>query len=201
MTSLYSNYAIKSSLGLGAMPGLLRTTLDLSQRVSEAAAPDRGSEAATITDRKVTNVASLEEKLYNSRANAKMVAAKASMYMKPEWRASLYRQLDSLLDVEEWESEDEPLGEDSFATFLSLMLVLRPNVRPGFGLTLEGDLIATWQNGDSRLTIECKPGKKARWVLTTFDEDVPLKAAGENTVGKMMEVLAPYRPSTWFNRA
>jgi hypothetical protein len=120
--------------------------------------------------------------------------------MDDGWRRGLYRQLDSLLDIDEWMEGEAPLGTNSFATFLRLMLMVHPEIRPGLGLTHSGNLIASWQSDHSRLSVECLPNDKIRYVLSHEIDDRAESSAGDSTVDRVLEVLAPFRPEQWFAR-
>src|SRR5689334_1037261 len=58
---------------------------------------------------------SMEERLYDSLATAKVMTAQVAMYLDRPWRDRLFAQLDSLLDAAEWHEEDVPINGASFA--------------------------------------------------------------------------------------
>lgn len=142
----------------------------------------------------------LEELLYDARAQAKIDTSKVAMYLDIQWRKGLFRQLDSLLDVDEWLAGETPLRTSSFNTFLRLMLTLRSEIRPGLGLTSGGDLIASWQSGCARLTIECMPDDEIRYMLSSEIDGRTESSAGRSTVNRVGEILAPFKPQQWFMR-
>jgi hypothetical protein len=138
----------------------------------------------------------LAEALYDARAKAKEYTA-TTLHTAKEWRDGLFRQLDLLLDVDEWAEGDLVLAQPSFATFIRVMFALRPHVRPGLGISADGHLIASWTCGRDRLTLECRAEDKIRWVVSqTIDEEVE-RAAGTTTVSRLAEVLQPYPISVW----
>ena len=96
----------------------------------------------------------LEDRLFDATANVKILTSQVAMHLDHEWRERLFKQLDSLHDPEEWEAEDKPIQQSSFATFLKAICQIRPSVRPGLGLSHDGQLIAAWTSGKNRLTIE-----------------------------------------------
>src|SRR4051794_30233514 len=77
----------------------------------------------------------LETRLFDALAAVKILTAQVAMHLDGEWRRKLFGQLDSLHDPKEWESGDEPVGQSSFATFLKVILSIRPERRPGLGLS------------------------------------------------------------------
>jgi hypothetical protein len=145
---------------------------------------------------------SLTERLFNALAAFKMkTATLAAAHFNREDRTRLFKQLDSLLDAENWDSTDEVTTEASFTTLLRMMLFLKGR-RPALGVTGSGNFIATWTENDDRLTIECKPEDRLRWVLVQNLDGQRETAAGETTIRRLPEVLRPYdSPRRWFPHA
>jgi hypothetical protein len=141
---------------------------------------------------------SLEEKLYDALARTKVLTSAVAMHLDRIWRIKLFRQLDALHDLAEWEPRDTPIQEASFATFLRTMIALNPDRRPGLGLTSAGHLIGAWTADRDRLTLEFLPNGHVRWLLSCYDDDQVERAAGETSVGRLSAVLEPNRPNRWF---
>lgn len=140
----------------------------------------------------------LAEQLYNTRARCNIMMSEVSMYFDATWRTGLFTQLDHLLDPENWEEVDAPISEASFRTFLHMLLLLHPAKRPGLGATSDGRVIATWTVHDARLTLECLPGDRVRWVIHRSIEGEPERGAGQVGLRRLREVLIPYDPDIWF---
>jgi hypothetical protein len=143
----------------------------------------------------------LEQQLFDKRATLKMIAAAVAMHLTREWRDSLFRQLDSLLDVQSWDRDDQLADDGSFYSFLRMIIFLNPERRPGLGLAYNGNLVAAWTTERNRLTIECLPRDQLRWVLARLIDDDFERAAGVNLIYRLPEVLAPYSPEVWFSHA
>jgi hypothetical protein len=145
----------------------------------------------------------LETRLFNALAAVKILTAQVAMHLDGEWRRKLFGQLDSLHDPEEWESSDEPVSQSSFATFLKAILSIRPERRPGLGLSHSGNLIAAWTTRRDRLTIEFLPNDRVRWVLARYrdTEEEPARYAGHTHVSELVEGLSPHHPEHWFSDA
>jgi hypothetical protein len=141
----------------------------------------------------------LEERLFDATANVKILTAQVSMHLEREWRDKLFRQLDSLHDPEEWEPDDEPIQQASFATFLKAIVQLKPQRRPGLGLSHGGNLIAAWSTGRDRLTIEFLPNDGVRWVISRYRDDESERFAGQTAVSRLAEGLAHYSPDNWLS--
>lgn len=142
---------------------------------------------------------SLDEKLYDALALFKVRTATVAMHIDREWRDRLFRQLDSLLSVEDWEADDKPPALASFSTFIRMLLFLSPEKRPGLGATSDGHLIAAWTEGNDRLTIECLPNDIVRWHLSAVIDGERERAAACTPIQRLNAVLAPYSPMRWFN--
>jgi hypothetical protein len=145
------------------------------------------------------NQTPLAQRLFDARATFKMkTATLAAAHFNDAERSRLFKQIDSLLDNESWDSDDAVTTEASFTTLLRMVLLLGGR-RPGLGVTSTGNFIATWTEGDDRLTIECKPEDRVRWVLVQNLDGQPESAAGETTAKRLPEVLSPYDPpKRWF---
>jgi len=142
----------------------------------------------------------LEERLFDARANVKILTSEVAMYLEPEWRKKLFHQIDLLHDPEEWESEDKPIDQSSYRTFLRAFLEINPKRKPGLGLAYMGNLIAAWTTGRDRLTIEFLPDDHVRWVLTKYYDDEPERVAGKSKISRLLQSLAPYNPECWFSQ-
>ena len=142
----------------------------------------------------------LPEQIFDALANVKIMTLQVAMHLDSEWRRKLFRQLDSLHDIAEWESGDEPVQRASFSTFLKAMLNINPKRRPGLGLSQAGNLVAAWTTDRDRLTIEFLPQDSVRWVLSRHVEhDEIERFAGETKVDKLWGRLTGYNPEHWFS--
>jgi len=144
---------------------------------------------------------SIDEQLYDALAAFKIRTATVAMHLDRDWRAKLFKQLDSLLDSENWDRDDLTPKLASFSTFLRLLTLLRPSKRPGVNATHDGNLIATWTSGGDRLTIECLAGDIVRWHLSARIDDEVERAAAVTPLPRLAEVLKPYHPARWFDDA
>jgi hypothetical protein len=141
---------------------------------------------------------SLEERLFDSRAAAKLRVASVAMHLSSAWRERFFAQVDALLNAEDWDRLDEPISEKSFATLLRLLLLLRVKRRPGLGATSDGHVVAMWTVGKNRLTIECLPGDEVRWAIVQYVDGDRDTAAGETALPRLLDRLGPYNPQQWF---
>ncbi len=172
-----------------------RQTIDVARNLP-VAPTGVGLSVATIN----AEHRSIEERLFAARAAAKSQTALVAVRISREWREGLFKQLDSLMDPEEWDPKDEPLTVESFTNFLRSMFYLRPSKRPGIGSSSAGNLIATWTEDANRLTIEYLPGGKARWVLSNSIEGDVERIAGVTASERLAAALGPYIARGWFQR-
>jgi hypothetical protein len=157
---------------------------------------NRRSPASLVQER--VRAKELPERAYDALAAAKILTAQVAMHFDRASRDKLFQQLDSLHDISEWEEGDEPVRQASFATFLKAILSLRPQRRPGLGLSHDGNLVAAWTSGRDRLTIEFLQNDRVRWVLARYLDDEPDRYAGQTPVTRLAEGLKPYQPEHWF---
>lgn len=140
----------------------------------------------------------LSEQIYAALQSVKVLTAGVAMHLKSDWRHRLFKQLDSLHDEDEWVEGEQPVELESFRTFLRTILELRPNVRPGLGMSKDGHVVAAWTRANDRLTLEFLPSDKIKWVLSLRTEEGVERAAGDSTASRIASVLAPYMPNRWF---
>jgi hypothetical protein len=158
---------------------------------------------ASLTRTTAVDGQPLEVRVFNALAAAKVLTSQVAMHLERHFHERLFRQLDSLHDTDEWEDDDEPINPSSFQTFLKAILTIKPERRPGLGLSQTGNLIAAWTTARDRLTIEFLPKDRVSWVLARYrnDTDEPARFAGQTSVSELLEGLAPYHPEHWFSHA
>jgi hypothetical protein len=161
----------------------------------------RHQRSPTSRDQQALPRKDLAERLFDALASAKQLTASVAMYLDPARRDRLLRHLDSLHDLAEWEEDNEPLQQSSFATFLKAMLAVNPERQPGLGLSHAGHLIGAWTTDRDRLTIEFLPNDWVKWVLARYnkEDEEPRRFAGQTPVSELTEGLTPYQPEYWFS--
>lgn len=149
----------------------------------------------------VSQPRTLQESLFDATASVKILVSQVAMHMDRNWREKLFRQIDSLHDLEEWDNEDKPIRRASFATFLKAILQIKPLRHPSLGLSYEGYLIAAWTLGQDRLITEYLPNDRVRWILTRHIDGEIERASGQTLVYRLTQCLAAYQPEHWFSNA
>ena len=142
---------------------------------------------------------SLEEQLYDARVAFKIATNTVAMHFDRDWQRRFFTQLDAVMDVEEWDRQDQLITVPAFRTLLRILLMLRGKRRPGLGVGPGGSIIAAWTAGANRLTLECHPADSVRWIVTQIIDDEPDTAAGQTKLAHLFERLASFNPGQWFD--
>ena len=143
---------------------------------------------------------SLPEKLFDSAANCKILFSHLTRYFQEDWRNGIFKQLDHLLDSENWDEEDIPIKPESFRTLLRLLILLKARKRPGFGASYDGNIIANWEIDKNSLTLECYEYDKVRWIVSYQTSNMPEReyAFGSCQIERLQQNLSSYNPKQWF---
>jgi len=143
----------------------------------------------------------VSESLFDATARAKILTSKVAMHLDRVWREKLFMQIDSLHDIDQWDEEDRPVTEQSFATFLKAICLVKPLRRPGLGLSRTGNLIASWSIGRDDLIIEFFPWDRIRWVLSKWNGDQADRLAGSQSVSGLVGEMGPPDLRKWMGDA
>jgi hypothetical protein len=141
---------------------------------------------------------SIQERLELRLLSFKKMTSPIAMYLDRGWRAQLFETLDKLFDVDDWDSDFTLPLEQSFATFLRLVIHIHPTKRPGLGLSARGYVLASWSRDRDRIVIECLPHDELRWVLSQSNDGRRESAAGKNRIQRLVELIEGYEPDRFF---
>jgi hypothetical protein len=139
-----------------------------------------------------------EGQLAEKLGSFKRVAASVGMYLDPNWRTRLFAKLDSLMDPQEWDADFALPSEQSFSTFLRMIIYLHPTKRPGLGLSAKGHFLASWSKDLDRIVIECLSNDDVRWVLSRSMGHDRESGAGKTKIYRLPDVIHPYEPDHLF---
>jgi hypothetical protein len=140
----------------------------------------------------------IEGKLAEKVGSFKRIAASVGMYLDPDWRSRLFAKLDSLMDADEWDADFALPSEQSFSTFLRMIIYLHPTKRPGLGLSSKGHFLASWAKDQDRIVIECLANDDVRWVLSHSLKGYIESGAGKTKIYRIPDVIHPYEPDELF---
>lgn len=140
----------------------------------------------------------LQKSVFQALAAAKIWTSRVAMHMDRVSRDRYFRQLDLLHDCEEWFEGEQPLTLESYKGFIRFMLLIGGRSKPSLALSPKGRLLAVWQSGSDRLTIEFTSGDSAEWVVSHRIKDRTERAAGSTSITRLVANLAPYGSDAWF---
>lgn len=161
-----------------------------------AAGPDYKNMMVSLQARlsKVTaapNIRDLEEHqpadpkmaIFDNSVALKVAVSRLAMHLSDRYRIGLFREVDRLLDFENWD-DNSSLGDiRSFETFLRAVLYNRIRKIPSLGIS-QGRILAAWRGREDAqsLYVEFLPDDRVKALLTTtgstsaFDEFAALVA-------------------------
>ena len=142
----------------------------------------------------------IEEVLFDARSSVKILISQISMHLKQEWREKLFRQIDLLHEIDEWETDDKPINPLAFKSFIRWALQGKADRCPNFGLSNDGNLLASWLTDKDRLTIEFLPHNRAKWIVSIYILGVPERSAGQSDINRLFAILGPYGSDRWFSQ-
>ena len=143
----------------------------------------------------------IASQLFTATADAKIWTSRVSMHLDREVKNRLFRQLDSLHDADEWVAGDTPVNLESYKSCVRAILYHKINSRPALALMPSGNILALWQDGDDKLSIEFLPGNRTRWMVQSVTGGEKERAAGNAALERLRDVIAPYCASRWFSRS
>lgn len=141
----------------------------------------------------------IASQLYHLRQQAKGAVRHLYWHLPPTVRDTIFPQIDALIVVEDWEEGDAVPRPDSFATFLSAMIILAPVSPPGLALTRHGHIVASWGTKNDYLSIEFLGANGAKFSLRSNVQDKPVRSATECPIEQIEAVLTPYHPRHWWH--
>jgi hypothetical protein len=97
---------------------------------------------------------SLEVQLFDNAAELKITLSQIVMHLAPEWRAIIFRQIDTLLDLNSWEDDSAFIQKSTFTTFLRFIIFAKSTRMPSLGVDFTGHLLAAWNNDNQRVIVE-----------------------------------------------
>jgi hypothetical protein len=117
----------------------------MSDRSPNNLASDRPPPSAIRT---LTSIdAPLPERLFDNRANIKVLTSRVSMHLETLQRQDIFKQVDELLDLESWDDDSSLISADSFATLLRFLAADSRVARPALTVSNEGNIVASWFYG------------------------------------------------------
>lgn len=171
-----------------------------SAGLSTGFAPTISAQMPQTTLKNTPVVSTTESKAFDAVAAAKIMVSQVAVHLSNDIREKIFRSLDRLHDVDEWELGDSPILSESFKTFIQFFLAVKPTSWPSFGLTHKGRLFAVWGDSEDHINIEFLEQNMVKWTLSFKDgQGISSRVAGKTPVLSIQNNLQPYNPEHWFN--
>jgi hypothetical protein len=120
---------------------------------------------------KARNAASLDLRLFDNKAQIKVLTSSVSMHLEDPIRNDLFKQIDELLDLDAWDDTDAFIRESSFLTLLRFIAAKANIHRPALSVSPDGNIMASWLKENIRLTVEFQPVDSIKLVVHRTSED------------------------------
>jgi hypothetical protein len=104
------------------------------------------------------------------------------MHLTPETRAKLFRDLDEVLNVDDWYEEDAFPNTVSFRDFLKWTIYSKRYNWLSIGFSDEGDILVAWKSEHALLTATFRGNSRVFWTATRSSPEGETYAAGESTL-------------------
>jgi len=91
------------------------------------------------------------------------------MHLDPAWRERLFAQIDMLHDPEDWDDSYKLADNESFKTFLHMILLHGPLQKLGLGIDDDGHILASWRNGQDMLSFRFLGNDRIRWAVVRHE--------------------------------
>jgi hypothetical protein len=108
-----------------------------------------------------TSSSLLSVKLFDNAAELKILVSHLIMHLSVDWKNKIFKQLDFLLSIENWEEDSSLIQKKSFLTFLRFVIFTTPAKVPSLGVGISGNLLCAWLKDNQQITIEFFDNDKA----------------------------------------
>jgi hypothetical protein len=174
--------------------------LELSSAASDAARAIPPSDANAPSRLYGATAHRLDDDLFTNRAALKMLTSQVAMHLGDLQRRDLFRQIDELLNVEDWTDTDQPIHVTSFRTFLRFLIYYRNVRRPSLTVTADGNIATSWFTKQKRLTIEFLDEDFCRIVMSRLldEEQETETAAYQGPVRRIEAIVVGFGEAEWY---
>jgi hypothetical protein len=174
--------------------------LELSSAASDAARAIPPSDANAPSRLYGSTAHRIDDDLFANRAALKMLTSQVAMHLSDLQRSDLFKQIDELLNVDDWTDTDQPILVNSFRTFLRFLIYYRSVRRPSLTVTTDGNIAASWFTKQNRLSMEFLDEDICRIVMSRpLDEDKGTEtAAYQGPVGRIGAIVGGFGETEWY---
>lgn len=159
-----------------------------------ASAANHDATRLTAPPHKIEGIAKrdIAQQLFDGRSQFKRRFALVSMHLPRSWRETFFKQIDVLLDLDNWDEDDAVLSEDSIDTAIRALVYLDLKINPGVGVTADGNLALTWVKGTDRLTIICLPNDKVQVIVNISIDEEPNISSNRVATEHITKLINPH---------
>lgn len=133
--------------------------------------------AVTHHQARVPSSRTLEEHLFDTRVNLKVVTSQYAMHLSDAARSRLFSELDYLLAEDGWDPDDATPTIESFRVFLKWVIFSGDSTWSSLGIADDGNLLAAWVRADDVMTANF--GDRVRWTQRFSANGSRQSAAGD----------------------
>jgi hypothetical protein len=184
-----------SAVGLGPIVTSEGKSHDFGSNLARptvAAQKSPTEEYAKINIAETRSYSSNDEMLFDARAVLKVAVSQISMHLSAEWRASVFKQIDFLHNLEDWEESSDLVIPESFRTFLRFVVFAEPRRIPALAIAPGGNPVATWLLGDKRVYVEFLPRDIANAILTKNTDRGPEALSWRGPITNLKSIITVF---------
>ncbi len=191
MQLLYSYEPTKKTKGGKVLQSFAKPT-DLSkiERSEKQGVEERPSQNTDYSDDIIQN-------LFDNRSNLKQLISKISMHMKDATRRDFFKQIDELLDIEEFTEDDSLINQESFRAFLNFFSTTHNLKRTALTVTPSGNTVTSWIVPNEKLHIEFLPSGYSRTIASLVKNEEKETRAHQGSLDSMKEFLYDNKIMCW----
>lgn len=105
--------------------------------------------------------------LYRNLTDLKLLTAEIAMHLSSSERNSIFKALNRLLDVKNWDNESNLIDTSAFRSYLRFIIFSRPTRTANMGVGKNGTLLAAWRRNSNQVAhIEFFPEDRCLAVVS-----------------------------------
>jgi hypothetical protein len=146
-----------------------------------------------------TTSENLENQLFNNRASLKVLVSQVAMHLAKEERDDIFKQIDSLLDIEAWVDDSNFVLVGSMKTFLRFAIAAGKIKRPSLNVTNNRNLLATWFAKDGgQASVEFYESDSVVMLVSRRIDGVPHSLAYKGKLHSLDNALKALGADSWY---
>jgi hypothetical protein len=139
-----------------------------------------GAQSSTTVVRITSVQANLQQRVFDSGVEMKVAVSQYAMHLSPETRQKLFRDLDDVVNIDDWYEEDTLPRYDSFRDFLKWTIYSKRFNWLSIGVSNEGNILVAWKSEQALLTANFSGNSRVLWTVTRTSPQGDTNAAGDS---------------------